>query len=214
MANGGVRAFGVSGVRAFGVSGVRAFGVALFRDVRRRGFYAVDLVLSNMNGGGGLRGGRGECEECEQAAAGSEADAVRASSGGRQSLARRELLAGVGVAGVASLTGCIGGSGDANESTGSGNEVVVGPDGQYSFSPASLSVAVGETVRWRWDSANHNIVVDQQPDDADWTGTDGDASKTYGEGHTYEYTFETPGAYDYFCQPHASLGMRATVVVE
>lgn len=129
---------------------------------------------------------------------------------------RRELLGSVGVAAVAATAGCsTNDDGDDGDDDGPGeNEVVVGPGGSYAFEPASLSVSVGETVTWTWDSANHNVVVSDQPDAASWSGTDGDASTTYDVDHTYEHAFETPGTYEYYCQPHEGLGMTGEVVVE
>lgn len=126
---------------------------------------------------------------------------------------RRELLGSVGVAAAAATAGCFAND-DGGDTTAAENAVVVGPDGSYAYEPASLTVSVGETVTWRWESANHNIVVSGQPDAASWSGTDGDASTTYDAEHTYEHAFETPGTYEYYCQPHEGLGMTAEVVVE
>ncbi|WP_323676941.1 plastocyanin/azurin family copper-binding protein [Halorubellus sp. PRR65] len=126
---------------------------------------------------------------------------------------RRDLLGSVGVAAVATTAGCLA-SGDGTETKSGENAVVVGPGGSYVFEPSSLSVSVGDTVTWTWESANHNIVVDSQPEGAEWQGTDGDGSKTYDSEHTYEYTFETAGTYEYYCQPHEGLGMTGEVVVE
>lgn len=125
---------------------------------------------------------------------------------------RRGLL-GVGAsAGVAALAGCSQG-GDGEETTAE-NEIVVGPDNNYVYDPDSLTVSVGETVTWTWASNDHNIVVESQPEGAEWPGTAGDANETYDEGHSYEYTFETPGTYAYYCMPHRGLGMEAEIVVE
>lgn len=93
-------------------------------------------------------------------------------------------------------------------------EVTVGPGGETRFDPASVTIATGETVRWIWDSSNHNVEPEDIPDDADWTGTEGDSGKTYSAGHVYTHTFEVAGEYDYVCVPHQSLGMTGTVVVE
>ena len=129
---------------------------------------------------------------------------------------RRTLLGGVGVTVAAATAGCF-----ANESGGGGttaaagaNEVAVGPGGSYAYDPAEITVGVGETVTWTWDSRNHNIVVTEQPEGGDWSGTDGDGSTTYDPPHTYEFTFDTPGTYEYVCRPHEGLGMVGSVVVE
>ena len=100
-----------------------------------------------------------------------------------------------------------GGGGGATE------EVIVGPGGSLVYEPADLEIAVGTTVNFVWESDNHNIVVENQPDDANWEGTEGPASKTYDTGHEYSFTFNTTGDYDYFCQPHVGAGMEASISV-
>lgn len=34
------------------------------------------------------------------------------------------------------------------------------------------------------------------------------------EGDTYDKKFDTPGTYNYYCEPHAGGGMKATLIVE
>lgn len=130
------------------------------------------------------------------------------------STSRRELfgvLAGTTALGAA---GCLSGGGDETTADGDGTTVVVGPDGDREYEPKSLTVAVDETVTWTWDSSNHNVVVETQPDGADWRGTEGAPTKTFDEGHEYSHAFETPGTYAYFCNPHKGLGMTGEIVVE
>jgi plastocyanin len=91
--------------------------------------------------------------------------------------------------------------------------VTVGPGGSLVFEPEDLTVEVGTTVNFVWDSDNHNIVVDSQPEGANWEGTEGGASTTYDTGHEYSFTFETTGTYEYACEPHRSAGMLGTVEV-
>ncbi|WP_135853743.1 plastocyanin/azurin family copper-binding protein [Halorussus salinus] len=95
--------------------------------------------------------------------------------------------------------------------------VEVGPNDELTFSPGTdrpLSVATGTEVPFVWKSDDHNVVVESQPDDADWEGTAGDATTLYDEGHEYSHTFETAGTYRFYCQAHRSAGMVATIVVE
>lgn len=129
---------------------------------------------------------------------------------------RRALLGGVGVAVAAATAGCFGTDGGGDETTADdgANAVEVGPGGSYAYEPQEVTVGVGETVTWTWDSRNHNIVVAEQPEGASWSGTDGDRSTAYDPPHTYEFAFDTPGTYEYYCQPHEGLGMAGTVVVE
>jgi len=95
---------------------------------------------------------------------------------------------------------------------GSTTTVAVGPDGNFVFSPGTdspLYITPGTTVEFVWESDTHNIVVDSQPDGANWEGV----SEIHNTGFTYEHTFETLGEYEYFCQPHQTSGMVGTIVV-
>ncbi|USZ68723.1 plastocyanin/azurin family copper-binding protein [Halorussus salilacus] len=93
-------------------------------------------------------------------------------------------------------------------------EVTVGPGGELVYDPAELTIEPGTTVKWVWDSDNHNVVAESTPDDSDWEGTEGGDDETYDTGYEYEYTFETEGDYAYYCTPHQSAGMEATITVQ
>jgi len=126
------------------------------------------------------------------------------------SVSRRGFLrTATGAAAVAGAAGA--GAGTAAGQT--TKEVIVGPGGSLVFEPATVYVAPGDRVHFVWESDNHNIVVESQPEGANWEGTEGDANTLYNTGHEYEYTFETTGTYSYFCQPHRSAGMVGEVVV-
>jgi plastocyanin len=91
--------------------------------------------------------------------------------------------------------------------------VAVGPEGRVVFEPETFTIGAGDTVLWEWASGGHNVSPDEggQPSGADWAGDD---DGTFGSGHTYAYTFETPGEYSYHCDPHQSIGMRGSFTVE
>ncbi|MFC7176916.1 plastocyanin/azurin family copper-binding protein [Halosegnis marinus] len=89
--------------------------------------------------------------------------------------------------------------------------VTVAPDGALRFDPAEFTVSAGETVRWEWDGAGHNVSPERQPSGASWPGRD---ETTYGSGTTHSYTFEVPGEYAYHCDPHRSVGMTGSFTVE
>jgi len=131
---------------------------------------------------------------------------------------RRETVAALG-AGLVGLPGCLSGPSFPDA------DVVAGADGENTFEPAALTVAVGNSVTWGFASAGHNVCC--RPEDSDDAGLPADAAAfaSYGpdespegslvpRGGTYEYTFEVPGTYDYVCVPHESLGMTGTVTVE
>lgn len=89
--------------------------------------------------------------------------------------------------------------------------VTVAPDGRLRFDPASFTISAGDTVLWEWQGSGHNVSPGSQPSDADWSGDD---ESLYSSGHTYVYTFDVPGQYEYHCDPHQSSGMRGSFTVE
>ncbi len=113
------------------------------------------------------------------------------------------------------VTGTPGGTDSMNEPSGGGGsvDVAVGPGGNFVFDPDSLTIPPGTTVNFAWKSNNHNVVPESQPDGAGWKG-EGEQGTTFDEGHTYSYTFETPGTYEYVCTPHKGVGMVASLTVE
>jgi len=75
-----------------------------------------------------------------------------------------------------------------------------------SFSPGSVSVAVGDTVRWNWNDGIPHSVTSRGGFESDPAGV-----KTEG---TYSFTFTAAGTFDYYCQVHESDGMTGQVVVQ
>ena len=104
-------------------------------------------------------------------------------------------------------------SGDDYPGSGQTEEVVVGPGGSLVFEAENLQILQGTTVDFVWDSNGHNIVVESQPEGANWEGTEGGAGDLYDEGHEYSHTFETLGTYEYFCAPHKGAGMVGNIEV-
>ena len=102
-----------------------------------------------------------------------------------------------------------GGEGDSGGST--TKTVAVGPNNQNVFDPETVYVSPGDTVKWEWQgSVGHNVHATDVPDDADWSVQTEVASAPM----EYEHTFDGPmGEYNYVCDPHASVGMEGTVVV-
>lgn len=92
--------------------------------------------------------------------------------------------------------------------------IEVGPDGDLRFSPTEFTIESGDTVRWTWLADNHNIVADEIPDDSSWSGTPDSPGTVYDEGYSYRFTFEAPGSYSYYCEPHRALGMTGSFTVE
>ena len=95
---------------------------------------------------------------------------------------------------------------------------MVGQGGALAFSPANLTIAVGDTVRWVWGSGGHSVV----------SGTNGSANNKFcspsntgcdspplsNSGATYEHTFTQAGTFPYYCSVHFTLGMTGTIKVQ
>ena len=74
----------------------------------------------------------------------------------------------------------------------------------FAFSPASVTVKVGDTVTWtNKDSAGHTVASD---------GGTSFTSPTMATGATFSFTFTKTGTYAYHCSIHPS--MKGTVVVQ
>lgn len=72
------------------------------------------------------------------------------------------------------------------------------------FTPASITVQVGDTVTWNNIGGYHNVEADD--------GSFGnDPSPT---AWSYSHTFTAPGTYTYFCAPHQAEGMVGEVIVQ
>lgn len=136
----------------------------------------------------------------------------------RRDFVRNGIAATTATATLPLLAGCtLPGGSDGEQTTTTlpdGTAVVeVGPDGQYTFVPGTdepLTIETGTTVRFVWKSNTHNVHVTSQPDGANWQGHD----QIENEGFSFESTFTVPGTYEYVCEPHESLGMVGTIVVE
>src|SRR5689334_22645512 len=75
----------------------------------------------------------------------------------------------------------------------------------YQFSPADLSVHVGDTVTWtNMDDAPHTVTTSSGPDKI--------SSPTLNKGDTFSFTFTKTGVYAYYCAVHPD--MKGSVNVE
>jgi len=82
-----------------------------------------------------------------------------------------------------------------------------GNGGNFAFDPPAVRVSTGTTVTWEWTGKGgvHDVVAKDGAFEADLSGA---------AGHTFEHVFDEDGTYEYYCQPHRSLGMKGVVVVE
>jgi plastocyanin len=73
----------------------------------------------------------------------------------------------------------------------------------FSFSPATITIPAGATVKWtNRDDIPHTVVNDDQKFQ----------SKTLDTDESYSYTFTKPGTYPYFCSIHPK--MTGKVIVQ
>ncbi|MEF8802250.1 MAG: halocyanin domain-containing protein [Halolamina sp.] len=84
-----------------------------------------------------------------------------------------------------------------------------GNSGSFAYDPPAVSVSSGTTVDFEWESDNHNVLVEDQPDGADWQGHE----SIENGGFSLQHTFETTGVYTYYCEPHLAVGMKGVVEV-
>ncbi|HEV8577811.1 MAG TPA: Calx-beta domain-containing protein [Thermoanaerobaculia bacterium] len=88
---------------------------------------------------------------------------------------------------------------------------------EFAFNPATVTLNVGDTVRWTNDGGFHNVRANDGSfrcsQGCDDTGGDGDAS---GASWSFSRTFNQAGTIGYHCEEHGTptTGMRGTVIVQ
>jgi plastocyanin len=83
-----------------------------------------------------------------------------------------------------------------------------------SFQPATITVAVGDTVTWTVTQSigQQHSVTSGKPGGAD-IGKEFDSGFTLQDnGQSYQFTFQNAGTYDYFCQVHPTTMIGQVVV--
>jgi plastocyanin len=87
--------------------------------------------------------------------------------------------------------------------------VTVGPGGDLSFSPSSVTIHPGDTVQWNWDDSDHSS-TSGMPGSPNGLWDSGVRSR----GATFTHTFNSAGSFPYYCTPHGQCcGMVGTVTV-
>jgi plastocyanin len=110
------------------------------------------------------------------------------------------LAAPVVAAAVLLVSGARGFAASAGQAQTASAEVKVD---NFSFGPATLTVAVGTTVTWtNRDDIPHTVVSDDKVF----------KSKVLDTDEKFSYTFSKPGTYGYFCSIHPK--MTGKVVVQ
>lgn len=107
----------------------------------------------------------------------------------------------------------------SDRTTSSRDEVVIE---HIAFQPSNIEVEAGATITWtNLDDRVAHTVTSGSAGDKGIPGVDEGrpnqpdgifAGDLDGAGDTFEFTFEEPGTYDYFCEIHPV--MTATVIVD
>ena len=75
----------------------------------------------------------------------------------------------------------------------------------FSFTPKTQKIGVGDTVTWSFTNGGHSTTSrPNQPEK--WN------SDVLDKGKTFQHTFTHPGKYQYYCIPHQDF-MKATLIV-
>jgi plastocyanin len=77
----------------------------------------------------------------------------------------------------------------------------------FAYSPATITVKVGDTVTWtNQDSTSHTVTTSDGPEQFD--------SGSIDQGKTFTHTFTKAGTYKYHCTFHPSMPTATVIVTE
>jgi len=93
-------------------------------------------------------------------------------------------------------------------------DVQVGYSGRMEFFPNQITIAPGDTVRFRFMSGTHTVTL-EQPGSQCQKANPALFDYRLATGNTAEFMFHDPGSFSYFCAigDHCQQGMRGTVIV-
>lgn len=87
-----------------------------------------------------------------------------------------------------------------------GSQVIDVTLANFAFAGANLTIDRGTTVRWRNSTATfHTVTPDGHAAFQEW--------QTNAQNQTFEFRFDQPGTYRYFCAPHRAVGMTGVITV-
>jgi len=95
-------------------------------------------------------------------------------------------------------------------------EVKMGTDsGGLQFVPAKVTVCKGDSVKWINNKGGpHNVVFDEDAIPSGVSQEKISMDEQLGEeGESFSMKFDTPGDYDFYCEPHRGAGMNGKLVV-
>ena len=87
-------------------------------------------------------------------------------------------------------------------------DIQMGANGNLIFEPNEVTISTGESVTFtNGDLPPHNMVFNEHPE-----LSHPDLAFTAGE--TFTVTLDTPGEYEFQCEPHAGAGMKGVIHVK
>jgi len=98
-------------------------------------------------------------------------------------------------------------------------DVMVAPGGTLTFSPSTVNISVGDTVRWTWAASGHSVTSGSSTSCTAYgqfcspNNTNCSTCVTSALGFVYEFTFTQAGNFSYFCCVHCHFGMIGAVNV-
>ena len=78
------------------------------------------------------------------------------------------------------------------------------------FSPDSLTINIGDTVRWTNTSGFHNVNATT----VDFPNNPDNFGNSIAASWTFNHIFTISGTYEYQCDAHYSMGMTGVIVVQ
>ncbi|MDZ7682699.1 MAG: plastocyanin/azurin family copper-binding protein [Fodinibius sp.] len=97
--------------------------------------------------------------------------------------------------------------------------VTVGMTNTMKFTPDTVRIEVGETVKWKNTSLlAHSVTADPSQSTIEGSSKLPEGAAPFDSGmmdpkQTFTHTFEVPGTYKYFCIPHEGTKMYGWVIV-
>jgi plastocyanin len=86
--------------------------------------------------------------------------------------------------------------------------VQVGPNGTLTFSPANITINVGDTVTWVVEANTHTTTSDSNQSEEVW-----DSGHITSASGPFTHTFTHAGNFTYHCSIHVNFGMVGSVTV-
>ena len=87
--------------------------------------------------------------------------------------------------------------------------------GLLKFEPETLTIKAGDTVKWVNNKLSpHNVVFDSSKLDEAVATKMTHKDLLFAPGESFTTTFNEPGEYPFYCEPHRGAGMAGKVIVQ